>query len=303
MAKVTKLSLRFLLLLLLLASYFPFRIFFLKYREDIGVQDKYRNKEGIIIPASSRLHLLSYLKGKSVVLVGPSEECTVRDFSDLVMADSVMVRPNLKQKNGNVLISEKVLLHVANRTDIVYHHAATAAETGIMNRKWRSETAISSETVEAYKKSGIKYVVCAEPFRCEHAKTYAMDGLKMQDLHSATKLWMRKGMFSTGLKAIVDLLNYPIINMTIICLDFHQGGTRKSYDKLYGDLSVPEDFSQGSVSLEEQSGVHNFRGEFEEFKRIHASEKDRIILTGKLASMMETTTHKEEGTRPISRLL
>ena len=238
------------------------------------------------------LHLPRYLSGKSVVIIGPSEECSVHDFSDLVSADSVIVRLNLKQKSGNVLISEKVLSRSANRTDIVYHHAATTSETGVMRRKWRSETALSSETVEAYKKFGIKYIVCAEPFRCKHAKTYIEDGLKIEDLRLGTKLWARKGKFSTGLKAIADLLNYPIVNMTIICLDFHEGGTRKSYDKLYGDLSVPEGFSQ--VSLEDQSGVHNFSEEFEEFKHIYASEKDRIILTGKLASMVESTKNKEE---------
>ena len=49
MAVLTKITWRFLILIAL--SFFA--IFFLKFGVDIGDKDKYRNKEGIILPASS----------------------------------------------------------------------------------------------------------------------------------------------------------------------------------------------------------------------------------------------------------
>ncbi len=234
------------------------------------------------------LSLYDYLKGRRAVVIGPSDDSN--DYTNFIRDSDIIVRVNTKVVDGRIWLPLESVALTINATDVVCHHSAPATEKGLYDANWRPETAISTTALTAFEAAGVKYVICTEPYRCNAARAMVPQNarLKFTDLDRRSLAYLRKknGIFSSGFKCVLTLLNSPARVVVVIGMDFHEGGKRLNYARGYDELSVPPGIRFDSVTLEQQSGVHDFSEEFKEFGNLSEHFKSKLQPMGKLSRML-----------------
>lgn len=160
-----------------------------------------------------------YLKGKTVVLVGPANTLAGQGMGPFIDAHDVVVRINHAWP-----LPENLKNDIGTRTDILYHN---------LNPK---KQRIRRKDVIRMRQSGIKWVVSTHPavrarYRLRQRRFRKMSRrlVRFRAVPQSIKRRLRPhiGSVNGGLITIVDLLRYPITQLYVTGFSFYKTGYLK----------------------------------------------------------------------------
>ena len=172
-----------------------------------------------------------FLKGKSVILVGPANYLSGKGQGTFIDSFDVVVRLN---RSYPVNVADAVDL--GSRTDIWYHN---------MNENLAQGGPIDITQME---QSGVKFLSTHFPKHlsyfdrdiktCEHKiKDSFVSFHSWSDLEQFVTLYpMLNTRPNIGVGAILDLLNYDVKNLHVVGITFFEGGYLESYSNRDEDL-------------------------------------------------------------------
>jgi len=223
--------------------------------------------------------------GGRVVVIGSSGQVFTEDISSHIGAEDTIVRINLNVVEGHVWLPDFVRNHTTARTDVVCHHSMLATHKSIVHSNLRPEVAFSAANLDAYRRHGIKELVCFG-HSCDHMVNMSTKSLHIRGPSPKTLLWRRKKHLTTGMQCIYDMLQ-NVKQVFVFGVDFHEGGCRKSFYPGYNEFHAPVGYNVSQISLVQQASKwHNFAREMKLFKKMYHTVHPRILITQTLKNMM-----------------
>lgn len=214
-----------------------------------------------------------YLKGKKVVLVGPSWHTKHTNQKDLIESYDIVIRIN----NG-FIISEKKQIDIGRRTDVLYCSLGDYFFTkDILSRKKIENSNIKWIIGTGHHKSGFLKPVFSKIDKKIQKRMVSSSKFK----NVVSKIGTKKKITS-GMVTIFDLLEYEFIELYITGFTFYNIFFSEKRKKYYYKDYMENYLSKASNVY----AAHDNKKEFYFFKNL-CNEDKRIICDDILKKIME----------------
>ena len=217
---------------------------------------------------------------KTIIIIGPAGYIENYNMENIIERADFVIRPNCKID----LSTNKLLLpkYTTTRCDIIYHSGTKEGDKIIgydgKVHNLHAQASLDDKTLVIFKKNQVKIIVLAQLNRLKKFKTLKkIDGL---NLFKAKNIFNEEAGFTTGMKAIIDILKYKPKKLIIFGFDFYKTNNH-AFDGYYKNMNNIDKRFHG------RSAVHNIDKELEYFYKNIFIQHNNVIIDSHLKKIIE----------------